>query len=691
MTITELLLVNFRKHARLRIPFKNGITAIVGKNGAGKSSVVEAILFALTGKLYPGTTKDDAIKRGCDTGYVSLSFTLNGKVGKLTRHLDVSKLQLEYDKQSLKKSSEVKELWDSLLQVNTEIVERVIIAQQGNIPLLFCGDQTVREKIFQKIFLVPNTEKMRKIIFDKYIKQCPPVIPLEDIDQLQLLHDKLDAELSVLNYELLQIKVKSNKELDELKNRLNFIDKCIEDRGKIAQINDALDEVNVEEGVVLREIAESKELLASIRITDYEKQYNTQLQQKSLFEQKQKIETQLKNITFPFSEPQYEELKDAAKKLEEEVHALDIRLLENKINLGTLKQQLAGFSSLHDRSTCHACGQALDDVKKLIASLEVNKQELELLQKTIQAEHIDKAKDLDELFGLLAEYDKVTQLRSQLEASMEHFKIVSFDVEELDFYKDVIDQYREAEKTHRDKEMKLTKIKGRAGILKQQLVSLAIYDGTRNIMEEREAVLAEINKHNEDTRILQQKQISYRVKQYELENVKDRIETNTKNREKNEKRDAYAKALNQVHDILHSSNFPRKLILDYADVVSEHLQSKLDNFSIPYKVRVADNFKIEMIDENNYVMPSVSGGQQMIIGISLHLALHELFSQAFPLMILDEGTTHLDEENRQAYFDVLKSLKSEDKAKPKQIIVIDHDPGIAGVVDNIVEIKLEDD
>jgi len=36
-------------------------------------------------------------------------------------------------------------------------------------------------------------------------------------------------------------------------------------------------------------------------------------------------------------------------------------------------------------------------------------------------------------------------------------------------------------------------------------------------------------------------------------------------------------------------------------------------------------------------------------------------------------------------------LKSEDKAKPKQIIVIDHDPGIAGVVDNIVEIKLEDD
>jgi DNA repair exonuclease SbcCD ATPase subunit len=69
----------------------------------------------------------------------------------------------------------------------------------------------------------------------------------------------------------------------------------------------------------------------------------------------------------------------------------------------------------------------------------------------------------------------------------------------------------------------------------------------------------------------------------------------------------------------------------------------------------------------------------MVVGICLRLALHTMFANRFPLLVLDEGSTHLDQENRTAYFNVLATLKQE--AGLGQIIVVDHDPDLAKVAD----------
>ena len=42
-----LLLENFVKHKHTEITFEKGMTAIVGKNGGGKSLIQEAIRFSL--------------------------------------------------------------------------------------------------------------------------------------------------------------------------------------------------------------------------------------------------------------------------------------------------------------------------------------------------------------------------------------------------------------------------------------------------------------------------------------------------------------------------------------------------------------------------------------------------------------------------------------------------------------------
>lgn len=50
MKLLRLRLENFRQHADSDIAFEDGMTAIVGANGAGKSTVLEAITFALYGE-----------------------------------------------------------------------------------------------------------------------------------------------------------------------------------------------------------------------------------------------------------------------------------------------------------------------------------------------------------------------------------------------------------------------------------------------------------------------------------------------------------------------------------------------------------------------------------------------------------------------------------------------------------------
>ena len=61
MIIKSIKLQNFRSHSNTELNFDTGISVLIGENGAGKTSILEAISFALF-KQHVAKI-DDLIKR----------------------------------------------------------------------------------------------------------------------------------------------------------------------------------------------------------------------------------------------------------------------------------------------------------------------------------------------------------------------------------------------------------------------------------------------------------------------------------------------------------------------------------------------------------------------------------------------------------------------------------------------------
>ncbi|NHV07200.1 MAG: AAA family ATPase, partial [Thaumarchaeota archaeon] len=90
VVLRKLKVRNFRKLIDVEISFENGLTVLVGENEAGKSTIIEAILFALFGKVRTGSKIQEAISYGEKRAYVKLEFEDSGSVFVVEREITTS-------------------------------------------------------------------------------------------------------------------------------------------------------------------------------------------------------------------------------------------------------------------------------------------------------------------------------------------------------------------------------------------------------------------------------------------------------------------------------------------------------------------------------------------------------------------------------------------------------------------------
>lgn len=163
MEILSVALKNFKSHSDREFIFQPGTNAICGENGAGKTSILEAIAWVLFD--YIGDyTKDDLIRNGAASAQVRVAFVSNrdGRTYEVQRC--TTKSYTLYDPQLSERLpySRIKE------EVLPWLRQHLGVAPGTDLGQLFSSTIGVPQGTFTADFLL--TRERRKPIFDKILK-----------------------------------------------------------------------------------------------------------------------------------------------------------------------------------------------------------------------------------------------------------------------------------------------------------------------------------------------------------------------------------------------------------------------------------------------------------------------------------------------------------------------------------------
>ncbi len=221
---------NWRSHADTYLEFSPGTNVIVGRNGAGKTSVLDAIYFALFGEL-PGKKKyAQVLRNGTRSGEVTLlirsgerefrihrMFTERGLVHSEIREKKGDKWILL----ATGRREDVNEVVERNLGTNPEIFERIAYTLQNEVDYFVNLPPGKRKEVFDSILGITFLENVRKSARSLANYAYRQASALKDREEtLRILKARLEKEREEL--ELLKKKIEGVDE--NLKQRQEALD-----------------------------------------------------------------------------------------------------------------------------------------------------------------------------------------------------------------------------------------------------------------------------------------------------------------------------------------------------------------------------------------------------------------------------------------------------------------------------------
>jgi len=364
MHITKIELEDIKSHAHFTHDFERGTTAITGENGAGKTTIIEAVAWTLFDLL--DYKKDDFVRRGAKKGVARVTFESGLDERQYSVYRDTGTGYYVYDPQLKMRIAEKKEevvrfLWQHLgVEAGTDLeslFRRAIGVPQGTFTAIFLETATERKKAFDKLLKVEEyrqgAEKLRETA--RFIEQKAIEIKirigraegeLARFEQIETEHktheteakelsaslENLDSEVAektanVKKYEEIEATVSQLKlALDKLqteKTRAEIV--LTQKQNELAQARSAAEKIKL-----VREDYE-KHIAAAARLKEFERERG---EREKLNAEKQKVETAQINVTA--------DRKKFQENLENALNAhLAIETLKPKVNQQTeLEKQL---------------------------------------------------------------------------------------------------------------------------------------------------------------------------------------------------------------------------------------------------------------------------------------------------------------------------------------------------------------
>ena len=268
MIFTRLRLNNFKSHERTIISFDKGISVIVGENVAGKSTILEAISFALF-KQHTAKKIDDLVRNNAESMSVELEFVTNNREYKIVREKK-SNLKSSIFKKTSPESGfvkicsgdkEVASEIRQILDIDSDLFLNAIYIRQGEIAELVDKTPAEKKQLIGKLLGLDSLEKAWKNLLpfiSDYENQLSELKgKLYNSDTLIEDRDKKRAELNSLRdrgHEL-------EKEIEEVNGLLNEISESKRNMEREKEIYDhQVNNLDVEEKTLIK-LEEDKHLV----------------------------------------------------------------------------------------------------------------------------------------------------------------------------------------------------------------------------------------------------------------------------------------------------------------------------------------------------------------------------------------------------------------------------------------------
>lgn len=150
--LKSLHLRNWCLHKNRVFEFKPGLNGILGGNGLGKTSVLSALAFALTGVSTTYGSKLDNLSWGEKSGYVELTFSIEDTEYSVRRAIEKSSVKLTTPDGDLTRSAEVEAKITELFGATPQVLLNNIFASQGEIDRILYQPPAARMKELQQTF-----------------------------------------------------------------------------------------------------------------------------------------------------------------------------------------------------------------------------------------------------------------------------------------------------------------------------------------------------------------------------------------------------------------------------------------------------------------------------------------------------------------------------------------------------------